>query len=386
MNKKQLAEVLGLSEKILEEFDLCDHCLGRIFAKRLRLRSGQRLGKKIHSTLKIKNTKCYICKNIFEALPLYTQKMLDASECYRFRTFLVGSKLRPSVLDRDDNVRSKFRLRGMDSIKAAVTKRLVTQFAKKTKKSLRSNEPDVTFTIDFKTESCQVQSKPLYLLGKYTKQERGIPQKQRPCENCSGKGCVTCSQHGMTEFDSVEGMISKFLFERFGASQTRITWIGGEDSSSLVLGSGRPFFVKLLNPKKRNVRLPKKIRAGRIDIHNMGPAGRPPANPVQFESKVVLLISSEMPIPKNAPSRLCALEEGKIAIYENSGKRAVKSVRNISCRVQSENTLLLSMTAEGGLPMKHLVSGENVFPNVSDLLEVPCRCETFDFKEIKILN
>jgi len=50
-------------------------------------------------------------------------------------------------------------------------------------------------------------------------------------------------------------MISQFLFEKFGGTTTKFTWIGGEDKSSLVLGTGRPFFVKIQNPHKRNLRL-----------------------------------------------------------------------------------------------------------------------------------
>ncbi len=112
--------------------------------------------------------------------------------------------------------------------------------------------------IDFKADSCTVQTRPVFLWGQYTKTERGTPQKQKPCGTCLGKGCIDCNYHGISEFDSVEGLISEYLFEKFGAMQTKITWIGGEDSTSLVLGSGRPFFVKLLHPKKRHPRLPKK--------------------------------------------------------------------------------------------------------------------------------
>ena len=61
--------------------------------------------------------------------------------------------------------------------------------------------------------------------------------------NCSGKGCRICNFHGISEFDSVEGLYSpQFLFEKFGGSTAKFTWIGGEDKSSLVLGTGTTFF------------------------------------------------------------------------------------------------------------------------------------------------
>ena len=54
---------------------------------------------------------------------------------------------------------------------------------------------------------------------------------------------------------SIEGIISQYIFKKFGGTTTKFTWIGGEDKSSLVLGSGRPFFVKLHHPNKRTSKL-----------------------------------------------------------------------------------------------------------------------------------
>src|SRR5437870_3242776 len=76
--------------------------------------------------------------------------------------------------------------------------------------------PDIVFTLDFKNEECEIKPKPVFLSGRYTKTVRGIPQKQRPCENCGGKGCYACEFHGISEFESVEGKIAKFLYEKFG--------------------------------------------------------------------------------------------------------------------------------------------------------------------------
>ncbi|HSA98995.1 MAG TPA: tRNA pseudouridine(54/55) synthase Pus10, partial [Candidatus Nitrosotenuis sp.] len=369
---------------ILQEYDLCDVCLGRLFAKKLGLVSNKKLGDKIHRRLKIKSTKCYVCKNIFDDISSHVAKMLDVSSDHDFATFLVGTKIKPSILDRDDHLRSRFRLRGIDGIKTNITKDLVKQFSRKTKKKAESSEPDLVFMIDFKADSCTIQTKPVFLWGRYTKTERGIPQKQKPCATCLGKGCIDCSYHGISEFDSVEGLISKYLFEKFGAVQTKITWIGGEDSTSLVLGSGRPFFVKLLHPKKRHLRLPKKIALGKITVQNLKLINKTPTGPIQFASKVNLHITCQNKIEQKDLTRLDSLEKSTIAVYEKSGKRAEKLIQNVQYRVDSENSFYLSMTAGGGLPLKRFVSGDDVFPNISDVLENKCRCETFDFEAVRI--
>lgn len=383
---KKFTNVLRLSQKILKEYDLCDHCLGRLFAKKIGLTSNKILGQKIYKSLKKKNMKCHICKNIFDSIQHYLVKMSDVSSDYDFKTFLVGAKLKPSILDRDDHVRSQFKLKGIDSIKTNITRELVKQFAQKTKKKHQQLDPDLTLTVDFKTESCDIQSRSVFVSGRYVKNIRSIPQKQKPCSNCLGKGCLACNRHGISEFDSIEGMISRYLFEKFVAVQTKITWIGGEDSTSLVLGSGRPFFAKLTNPKKRNPKLPKKTKAGKITLNSLKQITRIPAGPMPFVSKTKLLVTTENPIRQEDLTKLDQLRKSTIAVYENSGKRAEKSIHAICYKINSENSFYLFMRVDGGVPLKRFVTGDNVFPNISDVIANKSKCDTFDFEEIKIVN
>lgn len=384
MAQDKFASVLVVSKKILSEYDLCDNCLGRLFAKKLRLSSYKLLGKKIHKKLGIQNKKCHICKNVFDTLHYYIEKMQDSSSQYQYKTFLVGAKLRPSVLDRDDHIRSQFKLRGIDGIKTSITRELAKQFSRKTNKRQNQAEPDLTLTIDFKAESCEAHSKSLYFSGRYTKPTRDIAQKQKPCSNCLGKGCVSCHRHGMTEFDSVEGMICKYFFDKFGAAQAKITWIGGEDTTSLVLGKGRPFFAKLLNPKKRKLVLPKTILSGKIKIHNLKQIPKIPQGPIPFLSKVTLYITTENSITPDSLAKLDGLAGNTVAIYEKSGKRSEKKIYSVKHTLTSPNSFTLEMTLDGGVPLKHFVYGDNIFPNVSDLISIKCALEKFDFDQIQI--
>ena len=308
--------------------------------------------------------------------------MKEISHNYEFKTFLVGAKLRPSVLDRDDHLRSQFKMRGIDSIKTSITRELTKQFTKKTKKRHNSLDPELTITVDFKTESCEVHSKSLYLSGRYTKPTRDIPQKQKPCSNCLGRGCVTCHKHGMTEFDSVEGMICRYVFEKFGATQAKITWIGGEDATSLVLGDGRPFFARLQNPQKRKPKLPKSIQSDKITIHNLKKIPKIPQGPIPFVSKVKLLIITENPLTKESLAKLDDLNNSTIAIYEKSGKRTEKKIHSVKYELESQNSFYLSMNLDGGIPLKHFVGGDDIFPNVSDIISNKCKLEQFDFDQV----
>jgi tRNA U54 and U55 pseudouridine synthase Pus10 len=46
----------------------------------------------------------------------------------------------------------------------------------------------------------------------------------------------------------------------------------------------------------------------------------------------------------------------------------------------------LTIIAEGGLPIKRFVIGDNVVPGVSQIIENNCKCDEFDFLEIKMIT
>ena len=131
-----IREILPLSNQIIKKYDLCDHCLGRLFSKQLHLSSNNLLGKKIRKKFKSSSTRCYICKNLLSNLKPYLKLMLESHLKYEYSTMVVGVIIKPSVIDRDDYIRSKYKLRGIDGIKTGITKELTKKFTRKTKKKL----------------------------------------------------------------------------------------------------------------------------------------------------------------------------------------------------------------------------------------------------------
>ncbi|SMH70302.1 tRNA pseudouridine synthase Pus10 [Candidatus Nitrosotalea okcheonensis] len=375
--------VIEETRQILREYSLCDYCLGRMFASKLRLVSHKNLGKKIRKITKQNKPKsCYLCKNLMPELGTFLNKILDMSKEYEFSTFLIGAILKPSILDRDDIVRSKFKLRGIAGIKSDVTREMGKQFGKKTRSRVDYQNPDIVITIDFKKDQCDIKPKALFLQGRYTKEARGIPQKQVSCNRCDGKGCFACDFHGISEFNSVEGHIAKFLFEKFGAQQAKITWIGSEDQSSLVLGNGRPFFVKVINPHKRRVTIPKKVNLGNISVLNLHVVSKIPTEQIKFKTEVMLEITTEKDLTLEALNVLKCLKDMPIAISENLPWQNQKRIYDVKIKKMDTKSFTVMMTLDGGIPLKRLVTGNNVEPNISMLLENGCKCITFDFHKI----
>ena len=376
------SEITSITNSILKKYDLCDQCLGRLFSKQLHLSSNKFLGKKLKKNYTSKG-KCYVCKDLFSNLDYFLKLMLDLSSNYEFQTYGVGIIIKPSIVDRDDFIRSKYKLKGIDSIKTDIAKELIKLFTKKTQKTLDSFDPEITFTVNLKDESCQLHSKSITIFGKYIKSERGYAQKQTSCDNCSGTGCRVCDFHGISEFESIEGIISKLIFKKFGGTTTKFTWIGGEDKSSLVLGNGRPFFVKIKNPSKRKPKLSDK-EFDFVSLFNLKLIGESPKKPLNFNSKIKIKISTSLPINLKNLKKLKDLTTTPIVIYENSGKRYEKKIFGLKYTKNSDNVFTMTVIAEGGFPVKRFVVGNDVLPNISSLFDNPCVSQEFDFLDILI--
>ena len=378
----EYTKIIPIANQILKKHDLCDNCLGRLFSKKLHLSSNKLLGKKLHKKRNL-TKKCYICKNLFENLNHFLKIMIDVSSDYSFQTFSVGAIIKPSIVDRDDCIRSQFKLRGIDSIKTDITKELAKAFSKKTKHTVDNRNPEFTFTLNFKDESCQIHSKSITLSGRYIKSMRGMSQKQKSCDNCSGKGCRFCNFHGITEFDSVEGMISQLIFEKMGGAVAKFTWIGGEDKPSLVLGNGRPFFVKLQNPHKRKLRLTSK-NFNSLKIKNLKIVSDSPKKPLKFTSSIKMRISTESVIEIKNLKKLKDLTNSPVVVYDVSGKRSEKIISSVKYKKTTQNEFSLFLKADGGLPIKRFVNGDNVSPGVSSIIDNSCKCLEFDFLDIYV--
>ena len=374
------SQITSTANLILKKYDLCDQCLGRLFSKQLRLSSNKLLGKKLHKNSTFQS-KCYVCKNLFCNLDHFLKLMLDSSSNYTFKTYGIGIMIKPSIVDRDDYLRSQYQLKGIDSVKSDITKELIKLFTKKTHKIMDPFDPEITFTVNLKDESCQLRSKSITVFGRYVKSKRGYSQKQKSCDNCSGKGCRICDFHGISEFESIEGIISKLIFKKFGGTTAKFTWIGGEDKSSLVLGSGRPFFAKIKNPSKRKSKLSDED-FNSVSLFNLKLVHESPKKSLTFHSKIKIKISTKLQINSKNLKKLKDLTTYPITVYEKSGQRYEKKIFDLTYKKNSSNVFTVIISAEGGFPIKRFVIGDDILPNISSVLDTACMVQEFDFLDI----
>ena len=371
--------------KILKNYDLCEYCTGRIISKIVGKPPSKFLGKKYLKKLgKSDHKTCYICKNIFGSLELVLSNIFEKSSHFDFKTFHLGITLKPSFLERDDYLKSKFKIKGIENIKFGIAKELAKKISRRTNSKRITDDPDLFIQANFKDESCILRAKPMFVYGRYNKKIRKLPQKQGLCRSCNGIGCHNCDFKGIENLQSIEGKISNLFIKKFDCNQVKINWIGGEDQSSLVLGRGRPFFAKILNPKKRNRILRKTSDLEGVYLSELQKLSIQPKGSIPFKSKVSITIDTKKPISSTQLKKLKILENAEIQDFSRDKRSIKKRIYKVGYKKLGKTSFILDLFADGGISIKSLIQQSDVVPNVSELLENQCECKKFDFKNIVV--
>ena len=354
-------------ETLLNQYRLCKRCLER------------------HISTGKPSRPCYICQGLMDNLGAIANSILAAVKGFEFDTFLIGAMLSAQLYEREDAMRARLKIRGRENIKHYLTRELGMRLTRLTRKQVEYGKPDITITLTIDKENnvdVAVISRPLAFAGVYIKKSRGLPQKQDRCASCQGKGCNTCNYSGLSGYDSVEGIIANELVQITRGQTPKFTWIGSEDRSSLVLGSGRPFYVRVFNPKKRKLKN-KTIKANGIkamlNVINYIPVIQP-----RFTVKTKIYIRCENALTKKILKKLNSLSGSKVS-FENKSKVGIKSIYSVCVRQLDNNQFTLTITADGGLMIKQLVGGEEYMkPNISEILGTKCECLMFDILDVQI--
>jgi tRNA pseudouridine synthase 10 len=354
-------------ETLLKQYRLCKRCLER------------------HISTGKSSRPCYICRGLMDNLGAIANSILAAVKGFEFDTFLIGATLSPQLYEREDAMRARLKIRGTESIKHYLTRELGIRLSRLTRKQVEYGKPDITITLTVGKENnidVAVISRPLTFAGVYIKKSRGLPQKQDKCASCGGKGCDSCNYSGLSGYDSVEGIIANELVQITRGQTPKFTWMGSEDQSSLVLGSGRPFYVRVFNPKKRKLKN-KTIKGNGIkamlNVINDIPVIQP-----RFTVKTKIHIRCESALTKKILKKLNSLSGSKVS-FGSKSKTGIKRIHSVRVWQLDRNQFILTIVADGGLMIKQLVGGEEYMkPNISEILGTKCECLMFDILDVQL--
>lgn len=349
---------------ITRRYALCGHCLARQLPPKRAVRSAS--GKK-----------CQICEGLMNETNSLLELILNSLKKYKFETFLVGAVIPQRMLESEDAIRARFKIRGRENLKSDLTKKLGKMLSSVTGKNVDYLRPDVTIKVDVANRHVDVRSRPIYLFGRYVKKLRGLKQKQDRCAECKGGGCPQCNNTGLSGFDSVEGVITRQLVKMFGCDGAKFSWVGGEDKESLVLNEGRPFFVKVVNPRKRRGSAYKTSPNDGVHAKFTKVVEKLPDKPLKFRVRADVTVECENSVDADALERLRQLDNSTVKFAGKKNRIVSKKIYEFTARA-SGNMLEVSMTADGGLTIKQFVHGDGFEPSISQVVGCKATCKKFD--------
>jgi tRNA pseudouridine synthase 10 len=323
---------------------------------------------------------------------------------YQFDTFLIGASLPRSIFEKEDQIRARFKIRGRENIKSQLVRNLRKKFSEVTNKQIDILHPDLTINLQFHKNTSpeiNVKMRSLIMLGRYIKKNRGLPQRSGG-EHNNGKEVsvrsqpyhVFCRTHPQVlkmctlAGESIQSVISKEILRITKGEALKFSWIGSEDENSLVLGSGRPFFIQIRNPK--TVHLDQKT----LGFHSYGLFvniekffERLPEQPVQFIAKTRVVIQGSRQMGKEDQLKIKSLANSIVVFsnQKNKSRSSAKRIYSIDTVKTNDKVFELDVIADGGLSIKQFVEGRGyISPNISSAANLQCKCLLFDILDILI--
>ncbi|MGC9166176.1 MAG: tRNA pseudouridine(54/55) synthase Pus10 [Thermoplasmata archaeon] len=376
--------------------ELCDSCLGRIYAMMGHGLTNKERGRAIRILYSMENNlnigelkieKCYICNNIFNDLEKYAEIVIDEMKNYEFNTFLVGIRIDDNVLEKEKKIHEKYGNMG-ESIKNELSREIGKIISNRMNKNVDLKDPELSAIIDVDYYSVEIKAKSIYIYGRYRKYSRNIPQT-RWIHNKGDK--------------SVEERIGEIAIKYFKGNKFYLHGAGREDVDVLMLGNGRPFILEITNPKIRNYDLreiEKEVNEknrGIIEIFDLRYSSSKEVEEIkskEYPKVYELEIELEKEIPnEEIVKKLKSLEN--VIIDQRTPLRVIKSrsdmhrkkrIRRIEIKNVEDKKIILEIETDPGTYVKEFVHGDNgrTNPSISSILDQKIKIIRLDV--VKILE
>ena len=399
-------EILNVAKKIVSKYDLCDNCLGRVFAKLetgiSNKKRGQIIKKEINHQKKIEIKDCWLCFGLINEIPHFVKLASIHLINYEYDTFLIGTKVDEDIINKEQTLLDFTGSEYSESIKTELNREIGKILEKKLRKEVNFEKPTIMAVIDTSFDEVKLQISSLFVYGRYKKYKRDIPQTRWFCKICRGKGCRKCNYSGKIYETSVEELIAKRFLELTRGEDESFHGCGREDIDVRMLGNGRPFILEIKNPKIRNLNLTKLQREinndnkGIVEVNDLRYSNREEIIKLKesgFRKTYRIVIRGEKPINneklKKVTLALRGLRIGQFTPSRVAHRRAnmVREKQIYSCKIESiDGTMaILTLEAESGTYIKELVSGDDgrTKPSISEMIGFPCKVEELDVIKIK---
>jgi len=341
-----------------------------------------------------------LCGGLLDEIEKFADLAAGKLEPWEFATFLVGSKVDPEVVAREESLWAELGTGHAEAIKSELNREIGKRLEKRFQKPAEFTRPDVVAIVDTAFDSVSVTVNPLFVYGRYRKLVRGIPQTRWPCRRCQGKGCEHCGGRGKMYETSVEEIVAAPVMAQVGGSGHALHGMGREDVDALMLGPGRPFIVEIKEPARRTVDLTSVEaavnRTRQVEVAGLRPTtGEEVVALKEDRARKVYRVLVRFPAPvedgklKAAVSTLVGRPIAQRTPVRVSHRRADRTRERLVTAIEvsrSEgSTVELRVTAEAGTYVKELVHGDGgrTTPSLAEALGVACEVVELDVLEIQ---
>mgnify|MGYP000882297173 CR=1 FL=1 len=403
-------EITEQVTKVLAYGEICDHCLGRFFGKRSHglandergrgLRIAQALG--TNTPYKSFAGTCWVCGNFFTSVSIWADRVVEAVKDIEFSTLLVGCRVPPLIAENEEMVWSDLSLADPEPFKSEVNREVGKAVSAKIGKVVDFKKPDVVIILDLANEKVEVQVNSVFFYGRYQKFERGIPQTHWDCRACKGKGCEKCNFTGAQYLDSVEELIGRPVIAAFEATTAVLHGAGREDIDARMVGTGRPFILEVVEPKKRSIDLAaleaeiNRTAEGRVSVSLSRWAERAEVETLKSNKahkKYRILVEVDGAVSADEFANATKTLKGVIiqqrtpirVAHRRADKVRERKVLDIECVGQQDGKFIVEVLGEAGLYIKELVSGDQgrTIPSLAEILKKSAHVTSLDVTQVE---
>lgn len=390
------------TNSILKDISLCKRCCLRIINAEVRQFElyNEILPLEIDVSGLVTEDQCPNCFGLVSGLLTLTDKLLKRLDMLEFTSFLIGTRLTHQYKEIDKILDDK----GVPYylIKQEVIRVFSEIIEDRFEAELRHDFPEVSIILEMKKQArYELEIRSVYILGKYRKYERGIPQTKWPCTYCKGRKCEKCNFTGQQYPKSVEMLVAKPFLDASQSIGSSFHGAGREDIDALMLGEGRPFVLELKQPRIRTLNLAmlqdEVNKNPEVNIHLLQYCSKDTVEDIKKESQYShktyrALVETEKPMTSSDLEKLTSISY-PIQIKQRTPQRVShrradlvreKTIYGVEVAKSESNNLELIIKAQGGAYIKEFISGDDgrSIPSISEVLGQTARCIELDVREV----
>ena len=395
---------------ILAYGECCDHCLGRFFGKRshglTNDERGQSLGLpwRLPRTNPIQNSPAPAgSAGIFlTRLPVWADRVAAAVRGIEHTTFLIGCRVPPLIAENEEMVWSDLSLAEPEPFKSEVNREVGKAVAVRTGKTVDFKRPDIVILLDPLSGTTEVQINSVFFYGRYQKFERGIPQTHWDCRSCKGAGCEKCNFTGAQYLDSVEELIGRPVVIAFDGKTAVLHGAGREDIDARMIGTGRPFILEVVEPKRRSVDLAaleqeiNRTAEGRVSVSIKRWSDRTEVETLKSNKahkKYRILVEVDGGLSADEFQNALKTLQG-VTIHQRTPERVAhrradkireRTVLDIEYAGEEDGKFVVEILGEAGLYIKELISGDGgrTRPSLAEILNKSAHVSSLDVVQVE---